>query len=190
MNPFLRRSSLRSVLLACGVLLGAVLVCRGQPGGGCSTPTCLDDLARLGPCELEALFRAAEMGRPLVGVARGRLLYLTDPRMPKLKVWVSNRFWRGKAACEDCYFTNRWVGNINWIDSNYTIGPSWIDGKPAVLMEYAPGTPLFEPMHDELREVAPGLYLGPVFERFPCVKFRGWVALQMECKKRRRGCCP
>ena len=48
-------------------------------------------------------------------------------------------------------------------------------------MEYAPGTPLFANMHDELREISPGLYMGPVYERFPCPKLRGYVGLQLEC---------
>ncbi len=35
-------------------------------------------------------------------------------------------------------------------------------------------------MHDELREVAPGLYVGPVIERCPCPKLRGYIGLQRE----------
>ncbi len=132
------------------------------------------------PDQLDALFRQSDVGNPLVGVANGRLLYLTDKRLPKLKVRLANAVWRGKAAHEDVYFVNRWIGNVNWIDSTYVIGPSWVDGKPAIIMEYAPGTPVFANMHDELREVAPGLYMGPVYERFPCPKFRGYVALQLE----------
>jgi hypothetical protein len=152
---------------------------RGEPHG-CLT---LDRLQRMSACQLGDLFTQAEMGRPLLGVARGRLLHLTDRRLPRVKVRLANLVWRGKAACEDGYFVNRWVCGIERIDSHYTIGPSWVDGRPAIIMEYPPGTALFENMHDELREVAPGLYLGPVFERFPCPKFRGYVALQLE------GCC-
>jgi len=163
---------------AFGVLLCAALVGRGEPER-CLT---LDDLQHMPPCELDALFRNSEVGKPLCGCARGRLLYLTDRCLPKLKVRMANRVWRGKCASEDGDFVNRWVGNRNWIGSQYVIGPSWVDGKPAVIMEYAPKTPLFENMHDELREVAPGLYLGPVYERFPCPKFRGYVALELECK--------
>ena len=35
--------------------------------------------------QLEELFRQAEMGRPLVGTANGRLVHLTDKRLPRLK---------------------------------------------------------------------------------------------------------
>jgi hypothetical protein len=184
---------------AFGLLLGVALVGQGQPIPPANAepvaepvavpvcapqgPRCLEDLKHLEPCQLGQLFTSAEMGHPLEGCARGRLLYVTDRWLPKAKVWGSGLVWRGKMAQPDGYFTNRWIGNVDRIDSHYVIGPSWIDGRPAVVMEYAPGTALFWNMHDELREIAPGLYLGPVFERFPCPKFRGWVALQCEpCK--------
>jgi hypothetical protein len=175
---------LRSPLVALGLLLAVALTCQGE--SGIAGPTCLDDLARLGPCELQCLFTQAEIGHPLVGTARGRLLYLTD-KMPRIKVRMANSVWRGKTADEDGSFSNRWVGGINWIDSHYVVGPSWVDGKPAIIMEYPAGTRLFWNMHDELREVAPGLYMGPVYERFPCPKLRGYVALQLEsCQGCRR----
>jgi hypothetical protein len=172
---------------AVGVLLGVALLGHSEPA-----PTAcldLDQLQSMSPAELDALFRKSEVGKPFAGTANGRLLFLTDKRLPKLKVQLANSVWRGKMAREDGYFINRFIGNINWIDSKYVVGPSWVDGKPAIIMEYAPGTPLFANMHDELREVAPGLYMGPVYERCPCPHFRGYVALQIDdcyCEKEKR----
>jgi hypothetical protein len=171
----------RSPLVAFGLLLGVVLTCNAEPGI-VYVPTCLEELEHLTPCQLHDLYTHAEVGHPLVGTARGRLLYLTD-KFPRIKVRMANSVWRGKAAEPDGYFVNRWVGNVRWIDSHYVIGPSWIDGKPAVVMEYPPGTKLFWNMHDELREISPGLYIGPVFERFPCPKLRGYIGLQLEACK-------
>jgi hypothetical protein len=139
-------------------------------------------------CQLEELFTAAPLGRPFIGRARGKLVYLAD-RMPRIKMRLSDTVWRGKSATPDGCFSNRWICGIEWIGSEWVIGPSWLDGQPAVIMEYAPGTPLFANMHDELREVAPGLYMGPVYERFPCPKFRGFVALQLESCEGCPGCC-
>lgn len=172
---------LRSPLVAVGLLLSVVLSCKGEPDIVYG-PTCLEDLQHLSLSQLQELYTHAEIGHPLVGTARGNLLYLTD-KLPRIKVRLANSVWRGKTADSDGYFINRWIGGVNWIDSHYIIGPSWIDGKPSVIMEYPPGTKLFWNMHDELREVAPGLYMGPVFERFPCPKLRGYVGLQLEpCK--------
>ncbi len=82
----------------------------------------------------------------------------------------------------DTYFANRWIGNRRWIGSYYVIGPSWLDGKPAIVLEYPKGTPLFANMHDEIREISPGLYLGTVFMREPCPYLRGFFAIEMPCR--------
>ena len=179
---------LRSPLVLVVLLLSVVFSCKAQPDPDfrIDVPCSLDELQRMGPEQLHQLFTQAELGHPFIGVARGRLVYLADDRLPRLKVRMANMVWRGKMSTEDGWFSNRWIGNVNWIDSHWWIGPSWVDGRPAVIMEYPPKTPLFEPMHDELREISPGLYLGPVYERFPCIKFRGYVALQMEeCRYRK-----
>jgi hypothetical protein len=177
MRPSVRWQWVRLCAAALGALLGGEMAGRGQPDA-CLT---LERLQRMGPDELHKLFVHAEVGRPLVGQAYGRVLCLCDKRLPRLKVRLANAAWRGKSATEDGWFTNRWIGNRDAISSCYVIGPSWVDGRPAVVMEYPPGTPLFENTHDELREVAPGLYLGPLYDRFPCPKFRGYIALQLEC---------
>lgn len=173
----------RRSVAAFGVVLLASLLGKAQ-SPGCLT---LEALQRMTPCELASLYDKADVGTPMVGRLHGRLLYVNDPFMPKLRVRLSNAMWRGKAASEDGYFVNRWIGGIEAIDSHYVIGPSWVDGRPAVLMDYAPGTKILGNVHDEVREVAPGLYMGPVFERCPCPKFRGFVALQLECPTNR--CC-
>jgi hypothetical protein len=171
MRPHLRRAA----CAALAILFSAVVAVQAQDGE-CLT---LGDLQRMSPCELEALFRAAEVGTPLCGAGYGRLLYSTGGRHPWLTLHLSNVVWRGKVATPDGHFVNRWLGGIRAIDSWYTIGPSWVDGRPAVVMEYPPGTPLLENTHDELREVAPGLYLGPLYDRFPCPRLRGYLVVQV-----------
>lgn len=140
----------------------------------------MDDLRHMSLCQLEALFRSAEVGTPPVGNGRGRLVCSTDPRHPRLTVLCSNAVWKGKVVEPDGHLTNRWLGGIRAIDTHYTIGPSWVDGRPAVVVEYAPGTPLFANSRDELREVAPGLYIGPLYDRCPCPVLRGYLAVEIQ----------
>jgi hypothetical protein len=173
------------------VFVGILAIPRGGPLVGRSEPATterltMDDLQRMCPDQLAELFVKADVGSPLVGPAHGRLIYSTD-KHPRMKMWMSNAVWKGKLAAENGYFINRWIGGIKAIDSHYVIGPSWVDGRPAIIMEYASGTPLFANSRDELREVAPGLYLGPLFDRCPCPKLRGYLALQIEVCAERHG---
>jgi hypothetical protein len=174
----------RHAIAAVGILVSASVLCQAQPQQ-CLT---LESLQRMSACELATLFDRGELKQSPVGIAKGKLVYLNDWNA-KFRVNMSNAVWRGKRLEEDGYFINRWIGGRERIDSHYVIGPSWVDGRPAVIMEYPPGTKLFWNMHDELREVAPGLFMGPVFERFPCPKWRGFVAFQLDtcCQP---GCAP
>lgn len=169
---------LRWLLLACGLLPGIVLASEScSPCGGCVT---LEQIRHMSMCEIEQLYTQAEAGRMPVGRLHGRLLALPCDRLPRIKVGVANTVWRGKVFGCEGNFCNWWVG-FRAICSQAVYGPSWYDGKPCIVMEYAPGTPLFANMHDEIREVSPGVYVGLVYERFPCPKFRGYIAFEMEC---------
>lgn len=162
-------------------LAGALLLASAfaSSAGECACgPQTVDDLKRMSEAELMALFQAAGVGRPLDGTAKGKLVYLAGRN---LKMRMASLVWTGKRArASDGWFINRWLGGVELIASHYVIGPSWVDGKPAILMDYAPKTPLLGNVHDELREIAPGLYLGPVFEKCPCPRFRGFVAVQVQ----------
>ena len=48
-----------------------------------------------------------------------------------------------------------------------SVGPSAIDGAPCIVLDYdKPNNPFFiRAIRDELREVAPGLFLGPAMVR-------------------------
>lgn len=187
MNPTAWKwTRLGLVALALGVAGSAT----GRPGE-CAcvpAPTTLDELAALSIEQLDDLFRRSEVGGPVVGVTEGRLLCLTDRFLPRLKVRFSGVVWRGKGVCEDGHFTNRWAGHVDAIRSQAFVGPSLLDGRPATIMQYPAGTALFENVRDEFREVSPGLFFGPVWERCPCPRVRGYVALRVIPCRKQKGC--
>ncbi|MBX9584925.1 MAG: hypothetical protein K2X87_31865 [Gemmataceae bacterium] len=160
---------------ALGLLLVVPLGTRAGPGG----PLTERDLRRMDAAQLRALFLGSDMGTPLVGEARGRLVSLADRRGP-IKTGLTNAAWKGKTAEPDGTFVNRWVGGVHAIRSHYEVGPSLLDGRPALVVEYPPGTPILGKTRDELREVAPGLYLGPLYDKTPCPVLRGWLVLRVE----------
>lgn len=160
-----------------------VLVCFAAVLSRADTAACLTmkDLQQMSECELAALYASSDVGTPFSGPMDGKILLITDAKCPKLRAKFQNIAWKGKNAQPDGTFVNRWVGGIEKIGSRYEIAPSWIDGKPAIVVEYPSDTKLLWNMRDEVRQVAPGLYMGPIFDRCPCPKFRGYLAIQAKC---------
>lgn len=140
----------------------------------------LDSLALRSLDELDALYRAATVSTTMhnaAGALVGRMLAVRGLppgfKMP-LRRWASSSsfVWEGKtfAATSDTRGTgiNRVhipgvFGRQNLFPFETSFGPSAIDGKPTLILDYDldvnPG--YIRRIHDEVREVAPGLFLGP-----------------------------
>jgi hypothetical protein len=135
-------------------------------------------LRRLKYDELEKLYRAAK--RPsalsdLNGDAVGAMLAWRTPRTGPL-AWLLKTFaessifaWKGKSfqslnpdAGEGINRVN-FFGQRRWFPFGTRFDASFLDGEPAFVLDYArPGNPpLIKSIVDEVREVAPKLYLGP-----------------------------
>jgi hypothetical protein len=140
----------------------------------------LDTLAARSLTELEALYRAATVSstmRAADGPLIGRMLAVR--RMPggvagALRRWAasSSFVWEGKtfeASSETRGMGHnrvrvpRVLGRQNLFPFATAFGPSAIDGKPALILDYdLDVNPAYiRHVHDEIREVAPGLFLGP-----------------------------
>jgi len=135
-------------------------------------------LRRLKYDELERLYRAAK--RPsalsdLNGDAVGAMLAWRTPRSGPL-AWLLGTFgessifaWKGKSFQSLNTDSGEGINRISlfgkrrWFPFGTRFNPSFLDGKPAFLLDYArPGNPpLIKSIVDEVREVAPKLYLGP-----------------------------
>src|SRR5207248_134024 len=133
--------------------------------------------------ELDRLFEDASPGEIPSGYARGQVLLMTDARLPKLRARLASTVWKGKHFEEGAEFINQWPG-FKALRGKAELGMSWHDGKPCLVLEYPLDTPVLGNTRDEARQIAPGLYLGRLYERSPCPHFRGYVAFQI-C-----GTCP
>jgi hypothetical protein len=132
----------------------------------------LDTLARRSSDELDALYRAATDGQLV-----GRMLAIRG--MPTgigraLGRWAkSDSFvWEGKtfSATSDTrgvghnrIFVPGVFGRQNLFPFETLFGPSAIDGRPTLILDYdlRVNPPWIRRIHDEVREVSPGLFLGP-----------------------------
>ncbi|HUS32741.1 MAG TPA: hypothetical protein VMZ53_29775 [Kofleriaceae bacterium] len=140
----------------------------------------LDSLAQRSSDELDALYRAATVSQSMHaadGALVGRMLAVRGVRGPlasSLRRFAGSRsfVWEGKTfqASGDStgvghnrVFIPGVFGRQNLFPFETSFGPSAIDGKPTLILDYDldvnPG--YIRKIHDEIREVAPGLFLGP-----------------------------
>jgi hypothetical protein len=153
-------------------------------------PRTLDDLARLAPRELALLYRAARTPKvaDLEGALKGRMLAI--PAIGRLRIvsrlvqryagsrafpWQGKTFWstsegRGEGK-------NRVLGDrASWFRFETFVGRSRAGEFDSVHLDYDnPENPAFiRAIEDEVREVAPGLWLGLAY-----LKVRGKARLAL-----------
>jgi len=140
----------------------------------------LGSLARKTSEELDALYRAASVSKTMHaadGALVGRMLALrgVPPAVAApLRRWAASRsfLWEGKTfeASSDTrgvghnrVFIPGLFGHQNLFPFETSFGPSAIDGKPTLILDYdlAVNPGYIRHVHDEIREVAEGLFLGP-----------------------------
>jgi hypothetical protein len=158
----------------------ATLLTLNSAGQASEPPCCLTfaGLKKLNLCELDRLFEQAPAGEIPLGYARGQVLFMTDARCPKLRARMASAAWRGKHFEDGGEFINQWPG-FTALRGKIEPGVSRYDDKPCLVLDYPPDTPLFGNFRDEMREIAPGLYLARLYEKCPCPRFTGYFAIQV-----------
>jgi hypothetical protein len=114
---------------------------------------------------LEQLYRRSEAGPIPAGYCRGQARYDPDHRLAGLRSRVTHLLGHGKLF-QPCAGTlvNQWCG-FRAIKAEVYSGPSWLDGRSAILMAYRATSRVWADVRDEIRAVAPGLYLGLRYRR-------------------------
>lgn len=140
----------------------------------------LDELAARTHGELDAVYRAAQVPGAMQaadGPLVGRMLAVRGVPRPVahvLRTWAASRSfpWEGKTFAAADASRGRghnrvWLrgvlGHQNLFPFQTRFGPSLVDGAPTLILDYDldrnPG--YIRRIHDEIREVVPGLFLGP-----------------------------
>jgi hypothetical protein len=142
-------------------------------------PATLDDLAALSSADLGKLYGDGDVPADFSALEkhpRGRMLAVRGvektPFRALLAEFAKLGFfpWDGTSMTSTGARTGEGVNRINlgpirttWFTFTTSVQTSVVDGRETIVLDYEhPGNPLFvRKIHDELREVAPGLYLGP-----------------------------
>ena len=122
-------------------------------------------VVRLGPAELEQLYRSAGPGQMPRGRVRGIPIVAPGSRLGPAASRAGRLVWQGKIFRDGgTTAVNRFFG-VRAVWGNLSYGPSWLDGRPALILDYQGTSLVYGRYRDEIREVAPGLYLGLMFAR-------------------------
>jgi|SRR5215472_9753087 len=126
----------------------------------------VDKLKSMNQAELDDLFAQSPSGPIPAGEADGTVLFDPGSRIEEVAAKVAHLlFWKGKvfnpATGE---LLNRILPEgIPAIAARVYLAPSWIDGRDCVVLDYSQTSVVAHRIRDEIREVAPNLYLGVVF---------------------------
>ncbi len=124
----------------------------------------LEDLAGLSAAQLEGLYRQAGPGPVPAGKVRGLALY-PDSRFPLARSRAARLAWQGKVfSPETGTAVNRFFG-LRAVRGKVSDGPSWLDGAPSMILDYEGTSRIYGHYRDEIRRVAPGIYLGLMYDR-------------------------
>ena len=134
------------------------------PMQGPAAISTLDDLVPLSAPQLDQLYRQAGPGPVPTGKVRGRALY-PDARFPRARSNAAKLAWQGKVFDpESSTAINRFFG-VKAVRGNVYSAPSWLDGNPSMILDYEGTSKVYGNYRDEIRQVAPGLYLGLMYDR-------------------------
>jgi hypothetical protein len=147
----------------------------GQHPGGPGIPPApsglavrsLDDLVRLDPVALELLYRQSPPAPIPDGKVLGRPVVLPGSLAAVPASKVGRLLWQGKVFDPAAgVAVNRFLG-VRVIHGELYYAESWLDGGPALILDYQRTSKVYGKYRDELREVAPGLLLGLMYDRRP-----------------------
>ena len=75
--------------------------------------------------------------------------------------------WQGKVfEPDESTAVNRFFG-MRVIRGQLYQGPSWLDGGPSLVLDYSQTSRIYADNRDEIRQIAPGLFLGLMYTAQP-----------------------
>jgi len=115
---------------------------------------------------LDALFRASPPGDVPIGLLDGVAILAAGTRATKVVATLARvTAWQGKVVDP----SGTWLLNrvtplqLRAVKADVYPGASWLDGKDCTVIDYSKGSLVARGVRDEIRLVAPRLYLGVVW---------------------------
>jgi hypothetical protein len=116
--------------------------------------------------ELDALFTNSPVGDIPNGEADGTAIVAPGTHFsPTIAKFINHFAWQGKVFdAKKGFLKNRILPfGLNAIIAKVYKGPSWLDGKECIVLDYSDTSIVAQWIRDEIRQIEPGLYLGKVY---------------------------
>jgi hypothetical protein len=116
--------------------------------------------------QLDELFTNSPVGEIPDGEAKGTAIVAPGTTYTKEIAEFINHFaWQGKTFdAKKGVLRNRiLLLGLNAIIARVYKAPSWLDGKECIVLDYSDTSLVARWIRDEIRQIAPGVYLGKVY---------------------------
>lgn len=124
-------------------------------------------LLRMSQQDLDALFTASDAGPIPQGEANGTAIIAPGTSFsPEIADFIQYFAWQGKIFDPATGELKNRIGpfGLNAIIAKVYKGPSWLDGKECIVLDYSQTSVIAHWIRDEIRLIqSPGLYLGKVY---------------------------
>jgi hypothetical protein len=123
-------------------------------------------LLAMSQAQLDDLFRSSPVGDIPNGSANGTAIIAPGTQYSSTIAEIINHFgWQGKVFdAANGFLKNRILAfGVEAIIAKVYKGPSWLDGKECIVLDYSQTSILAHRIRDEIRLVSPGFYLGKVY---------------------------
>lgn len=173
LNAFL---SVVSLLLFTGAMQAALSTSAHAQGGALT----VKQLLQLSGPELEAVYRqGSAVGIP-PGRVRGTAILAPGTRRNQAMALGTRLIWQGKIIDPaGNAAVNRFFG-LPIVRARVYQDRSWLDGAPSLVLDYSQTSRVYAQNRDEIRQVAPGLFLGLMYGRTePQPTLRMYFALEV-----------
>lgn len=124
------------------------------------------DLLQMSQVELDDLFRGAVPGPIPDGEGDGTVIFAPDEPIAEIAAKLAHLVaWKGKVFDAASGELRNEVGPLGDLAIRAKVyrDTSWFDGNEAIILDYSNTSLVAQWIRDEIREVAPGLYLGIVY---------------------------
>lgn len=136
----------------------------GIGGGGVAVDT--KQMLGMAQAELDALFRKSPPGDIPRGRGRGTVIAHPGTGFTVVAARIAHRLaWQGKVFDPDKGELRNQITplGLKAVRAKVYKAPSWFDGNECVVLDYSKTSLVAHWIRDEMRLVAPGVYLGNVF---------------------------